>query len=223
MSCTGTRLLVSLRTNSLRCLLGDGLRGEGLGIPHHLLWCHSSCLQQEWSLASAVFFLVLFVVGDLEWVGFFWLLGGERGAGESGSAVRGCDLGRLDSSGCCLANGAFERRLLASVGDVSVIMQLKFQQSLVEFYKVPQLSCFTETRLTVQTVQYRRFHSAVLCEGLDMPVLCVSKQCKKPWTFSLLQVLTWWSTSLLCSSCSWVVQFLDKVVDTPVGVQLLVR
>ena len=22
-----------------------------------------------------------------------------------------------------------------------------------------------------------------------------------------------WSTSLLCSSCSWVVQFLDKVVD----------
>ena len=34
---------------------------------------------------------------------------------------------------------AFERRLLASVVDVSVMMQLKFQQSFVEFYTVPQL------------------------------------------------------------------------------------
>ena len=30
---SGTRSRVSLRINSLRCLLGDGLRSEGLGIP----------------------------------------------------------------------------------------------------------------------------------------------------------------------------------------------
>ena len=29
-----------VRMNSLRCLLGDGLRGEGLGIPSPLLGCH---------------------------------------------------------------------------------------------------------------------------------------------------------------------------------------
>ena len=34
-------------------------------------------------MASAVFFLVHFVVGDMEWCGFFWLLGGERGAGSA--------------------------------------------------------------------------------------------------------------------------------------------
>ena len=38
-----------------------------------------------------------------------------------------------------MANGCLERRLLAVVVDVSVLMQLKFQQSFVEFYKVPQL------------------------------------------------------------------------------------
>ena len=37
---TGTRSLVSLHINSLRCLLRDGLRGEGLGIPSPLLGCH---------------------------------------------------------------------------------------------------------------------------------------------------------------------------------------
>ena len=37
---TGTRSLVSLHENSLRCLLGDGLRCEGLGIPSLLLGCH---------------------------------------------------------------------------------------------------------------------------------------------------------------------------------------
>ena len=37
---SGTRSLVSLHINSLRCLLGDGLRGEGLGIPSLLLGCH---------------------------------------------------------------------------------------------------------------------------------------------------------------------------------------
>ena len=40
---TGTRSLVSLHiTASLGWFLGDGLRGEGLGIPSPLLGCHSS-------------------------------------------------------------------------------------------------------------------------------------------------------------------------------------
>ena len=34
-------------------------------------------------LASAVFFLVQFVVGDMGWCGFFWLLGGECGGGSA--------------------------------------------------------------------------------------------------------------------------------------------
>ena len=38
-----SRSLVSLHINTLRCLLGDGLRGGGLGIPSPLLGCHSSC------------------------------------------------------------------------------------------------------------------------------------------------------------------------------------
>ena len=84
---TSTRSLVALRMLSLRCLLGDGLRGEGLGIPSPLLGCHSSCLQQEWSWRVRL--------SSKAWsvVGFFWLLG-ERGAGEFWSAVRGCDMGR---------------------------------------------------------------------------------------------------------------------------------
>ena len=40
MSGTGTGVLVSVRLTSLRCLLSDGLRGEGLGIPSPLLGCH---------------------------------------------------------------------------------------------------------------------------------------------------------------------------------------
>ena len=71
----------------------------------------------------------------------------------------------------------------------------------------------------MQTLQNRRFDSAVLCEGLDMPFVRV-ETVQKTVDFPQLQVLTWWSTSLLCSSCSWVVQFLDKVVDMPVGMQL---
>ena len=40
MSGTGTGVLVSVRLTSLRCLLSDGLRSEGLGIPSPLLGCH---------------------------------------------------------------------------------------------------------------------------------------------------------------------------------------
>ena len=41
---TSTRSLVTLRIHSLRCLLGDGLGGEGLGIPSPLLGCHRTPL-----------------------------------------------------------------------------------------------------------------------------------------------------------------------------------
>ena len=37
---TSTRSLVTSRIHSLHCLLGDRLRGEGLGIPSPLLGCH---------------------------------------------------------------------------------------------------------------------------------------------------------------------------------------
>ena len=37
---TSTRSLVTLRMHSLRCFLGDGPLGEGLGIPSPLLGCH---------------------------------------------------------------------------------------------------------------------------------------------------------------------------------------
>ena len=37
---TGTGIHVSVRIHSFRCFLGDGLRGEGLGIPSPLLGCH---------------------------------------------------------------------------------------------------------------------------------------------------------------------------------------
>ena len=178
---------------SFRCLLVDGLRGEGLASPPPP-WVPLLLLEARVVLASAVFFLVLFVEGDVECGWFLLVAGGERGACEFWSAVRGCDVGRdWNLQVAVWRRGAFERRLLASVVDVSVIMQLKFQRPFVEFYRVPSasvrrqsggyFSCFTETGLTVQTVQNRRFHSAVLCEGLDMPVLCVSSQCSKLWSF----------------------------------------
>ena len=40
VSGTGTGVLVLVRLSSLRCLLSDGLRDEGLGIPSPLLGCH---------------------------------------------------------------------------------------------------------------------------------------------------------------------------------------
>ena len=67
---------------------------------------------------------------------FLLVAGGEHGAGEFWSADRGCDVGRVWILQVAVWRmGAFERRLLASVVDVSVIMQLKFQRPFVEFYK----------------------------------------------------------------------------------------
>ena len=121
-------------------------------------------------LASAVFFLV----GDMECGWFLLVAGGERRTGEFWSAVRGCDLGRLDSSGFCVANGAFERRLLASVVDISVIMQLKFQQSFVEFYKVPQLQ-FIDRVVVISVVSQRQGSQCKLCNTGDSTVQFFAK------------------------------------------------
>ena len=58
--------------SSLRCLLGDGLRGEGLGITSPLfLGATPLAVEARVVLASAVFFLVHIVVSDMEWD---WLL-----------------------------------------------------------------------------------------------------------------------------------------------------
>ena len=93
---------------------------------------------------------------------FLLVAGSERGAGEFWSAVRGCDMERLDSSGCCVRMGAFERRLLPLVVDVSVIMQLKFQQSFVEFYKVPLLQ-FTDRVVVISVALQRQGSQCKLC------------------------------------------------------------
>ena len=91
---------------------------------------------------------------------FLLVAGGERGAGEFWSAVRGCDMGRdWILQVAVWRMGAFERRLLALVVDVFVIMQLKFQQSFVEFYKGPQLQ-FIDRVVLFQLLHRDRAHSA---------------------------------------------------------------
>ena len=74
--------------------LGGGLRGEGLGIPSPLLGCHSSCLRQEWCWRVRSSSWCFSSRAAWSVVGFFWLPGSERGAGEFWSAVRGCDTER---------------------------------------------------------------------------------------------------------------------------------
>ena len=59
---------------------------RGLASPHPFLGATPLASEARAVLASAVFFLVQFVVGDMDWCGFFWLLGGER-CGGGGSAV----------------------------------------------------------------------------------------------------------------------------------------
>ena len=56
---------------------------RGLASPHPFLGAASLAIEARAVLASAVFFLVQFVVGDMEWCGFFWLLGGERVGGSA--------------------------------------------------------------------------------------------------------------------------------------------
>ena len=125
-----------------------------------------------------------------------WLVslvaGSERGGGEFWSAVRGCDMGRHWILQVAVWRmGAFERRLLALVVDVSVITQLKFQQSFVEFYKVPLLQ-FIDRVVAISVASQRQGSQYKLCKTGDSTVqffamvltcpLCVSRQCRKLWT-----------------------------------------
>ena len=69
-------------TVSFLLFLGDAQRVRGLASPHPFLGATPLAVEARVVLASAVFFLVQFVVGDMEWCGFFRLLGGERGVWE---------------------------------------------------------------------------------------------------------------------------------------------
>ena len=112
-------------------------------------------------LASAVFSLVQFVVGDIEWFCFFRLLGGERGAWEC----------RLLSGLPSFSEASGEGAYRASVVDVLVIIQLKFLQYF-ENVEVPQIPsstecsrfqlCYRGEHAQCKLCTSRRFHSAVL-------------------------------------------------------------
>ena len=92
---------------SLRCLLGDGLRSEGLGIPSPLLLCHSSCLKQEWFWRVRSSSWCFSSRATWSVVGFFWLLGASMVPASSGLQIVLRRGESLDSSGCCVANGCF--------------------------------------------------------------------------------------------------------------------
>ena len=59
---------------------GYGVRR--LASPHPFLGGTPLAIEARVVLASAVFFLVQFVVGDMEWFDFFRLLGAQRGVWE---------------------------------------------------------------------------------------------------------------------------------------------
>ena len=70
--------------------------------------------------------------------------------------------------------GAFERRLLASVVDVSVIMQLKFQESFVDFYKVLQLQ-FIDRVVVISVASQSQGSQYKLCKTRDSTVQFFAK------------------------------------------------
>ena len=155
------RSLVALRMLSLRCLLGDGLRGEGL--PLTPSWVPLLLLAARVVLASAVFFLVPFVEGDME-CGWFLLVAGRAWCWRVLVCSTWLRHGeRLAPSGCYVANWCLRAPLLAVVVDVSVFMQLKFQQSFVEFYKVPQLQ-FIDRVVVFSVVSQRQGSQCKLCK-----------------------------------------------------------
>ena len=94
-------------------------------------------------LASAVF-LVQFVVGDMEWCGFFRLLGGERGVWEC----------RFLSGPPFYSEASVAGAHRAPVMDVPVIIQLKFLH-YYENVEVPQIP-FLDRVLQLPVVLQRR-------------------------------------------------------------------
>ena len=150
--------------------MGYGVRGSVF--PHPFLGATPLAVEARVVLASAVFFLVQFVVGNLEWDGFFRLLGGERGVWEC----------RLLSGfpSYSEASGAGAHR--APVVDVPVIIQLVFLQ-YCENVEVPQIPsstecsnfqlCFSGVYAQCKLCKSRRFHSAVLGQLVHAPVVAV--------------------------------------------------
>ena len=78
---TGTLRRVSVHVSFL-LFLGDALRGEGLGIPSHLLGCHSSCCRGKSGSGECGLLPGAVRGGRHGVVGFSRLLGGERGVWE---------------------------------------------------------------------------------------------------------------------------------------------
>ena len=138
-------------------------------------------------LASAVFFLVHFVVGDMEWFAFFRLLGCERG------------------------------------GWSAVFLPL------VEFFKVPQLQ-FIGRVVVISVASQRQGSLCKLCKTGDCVVqffakvltyLCCAcrgsaENCGLPAVASIHKVVDVPVVQFVLEF----VQFLDKVVDMPIGVRL---
>ena len=136
------------------------------------------CRRGEDSCASTVA-----PVEDMEWFGFFRLLGGERGVWEC----------RLLSGlpSYSVASGAGAHR--APVVDVSVIIQLMFLQ-YYENVEVPQIPSSTECSrfqlyfrgvyVQCKLCESQRFHSAVLGQVVHAPVVVLRQvlgvgQCRK--------------------------------------------
>ena len=120
-----------------------GYEVRGLVSPHPFLGATPLAVEARVVLASAVFFLCSSLWASWSGIGFFWLLGGERGACE-------CRLlsGLPTYSD---ASGAGAHR--TPVMDVPVIIQLKFLQYYV-LDRVLQIPVVLQRRVrAVQTVQ----------------------------------------------------------------------
>ena len=165
----------------LRCLLGDGLRGEGLGIPSPQEGCRCSCCRGKSGSGECGLLPGAVRGGRRGVVGFFRLLGGERGVWEC-RFLSGLPF-------YSVASGAGGHR--APVMDVSVIIQLMFLQY---FEKVPQIPSSTECcrfqlyyrgeSVQCKLCKSRRFHSAVLGQVVHAPVVMLRQvfgvgQCRK--------------------------------------------
>ena len=144
--------------------------GEVLGIPSQLLGCHCSCCRGKSGSGECGLLPGSVRGGRHGVVGFFRLLGGERGCG---SAVFSLVPSYTEASGA----GAPR----ASVMDVSVIMQLMFLQSH-ENAEAPQIPFLTECyrfqlyhrfQLYEQgkLCKSRRFNSEVLGQVVHAPVV----------------------------------------------------
>ena len=194
----------------------------GLASPHPFLSATPLAVE-----ASAVFSLVQFVVGDMEWFGFFRLPGGERGVWE-------CRLlSGLPSSS--EASGAGAHR--APVMDVPVILQLQAPAVLRErggasdsvLDRVLQIPVVLQRRVravqTVAPVQFlevvdapivlattgavvgpesveilRDFAGAVLDKVVGMPLVCRYCGCSAVTVHRHV----WFTCLLLCSDwCRW--------------------